>query len=135
MPKAHRTYYLFTITYYFKTACGFCLLIADMKHFCETFYPPKGKFKTEELVIYHLGRTLNPSKDELNKSDRYVQGYIDLIRENDDGTISIYDWKTSTKFSAADLLHHGRQLVFYALAKEAEGYTVKDVAWIFLKYR
>lgn len=96
--------------------------IADMKHFCQTFQPPKGVFKTEELVIYPLS------------DDRYVQGYIDLIRENSDGTISIYDWKTSTDFKAAELVHHGRQLVFYALAKEAEGFKVRDVSWIMLKY-
>ncbi len=96
--------------------------IADMKHFCSTFQPPSGTFKTEELVIYPLS------------DDRYVQGYIDLIRENPDGTISIYDWKTSTDFKSAELLHHGRQLVFYALAKEAEGFTVRDVSWIMLKY-
>lgn len=98
--------------------------IADMKHFCKTFEPPQGKFQTEQLVIYKLPYS----------EDRYVQGYIDLIRENEDGTISIYDWKTSTNFNAADLLHHGRQLVFYALAKEAEGFTVRDVSWIMLKY-
>lgn len=96
--------------------------VADMEHFCKTFQPPKGKFKTEELVIYKLS------------DNRYVQGYVDLIRENTDGTISIYDWKTSTDFKSTDLLHHGRQLIFYALAKEAEGYTVRDVAWIMLKY-
>lgn len=52
--------------------------IADMKHFCQTFQPPKGKFQTEQLIIYPLSE------------DRYIQGYIDLIRENDDGTISMY---------------------------------------------
>ena len=46
--------------------------IADMKHFCKTFQPPKGKFQTEQLIIYPLSE------------DRYIQGYIDLIRENDD---------------------------------------------------
>lgn len=96
--------------------------IADMAHFCKTFQPPKGKFTTEELVLYKLS------------DNRYVQGYIDLIRENSDGTISLYDWKTSTDFKSAELLHHGRQLVFYALAKEAEGFKVKDVSWIMLKY-
>ncbi len=57
-----------------------------MKHFCNTFKAPKGKFTTEELVIYPLSE------------DRYVQGYIDLIRENPDGTISIYDWKNIDRF-------------------------------------
>lgn len=96
--------------------------VADMKHFCKTFVPPKGTFDTEELFIYPLS------------NDRYVQGYIDLIRHNADGTISIYDWKTSSKFSADDLLHHGRQLVLYAIAKEAQGEIVRDVSWIMLKY-
>lgn len=96
--------------------------IADMRHFCNTFKAPKGKFTTEELVIYPLS------------GERYVQGYIDLIRENSDGTISIYDWKTSTNFKAGDLLHHGRQLIFYALAKEHDGFRVRDVSWIMLKY-
>lgn len=96
--------------------------IADMTHFCEHFEKPEGKFTTEELVLYKL------------KDGRYIQGYVDLIRHNDDGTISIFDWKTSSKFSKSDLLHHGRQLVFYALAKEAEGYKVRDVAWYMMKY-
>ena len=96
--------------------------IADMKHFCQTFKAPSGKFTTEELVIYPLSE------------DRYVQGYIDLTRHNSDGTISIYDWKTSTNFKSADLLHHGRQLIFYALAKEHDGFKVRDVSWIMLKY-
>ena len=96
--------------------------IADMQHFCKNFVPPQGYFDTEELFIYKLS------------DDRYVQGYIDLIKHNDDGTISIFDWKTSSKFSAKDLLHHGRQLVLYAITKEAQGEKIKDVAWIMLKY-
>lgn len=96
--------------------------VADMTHFCNTFVPPEGKFDTEELFIYQLN------------DDRYVQGYIDLIRYNDDGTISIFDWKTSSQFSKDDLLHHGRQLVLYAIAKEAQGIKVRDVAWYMLKY-
>lgn len=96
--------------------------IADMKHFCMNFIKPNGKFTTEELVIYKINE------------DRYLQGYLDLIRHNKDGSISILDWKTSTDFSKEDLLHHGRQLIFYALAKEQEGIRVKSVAWIMLKY-
>lgn len=96
--------------------------IKDMTHFCKNFIPPKGEFSTEELVIYPLNE------------NRYVQGYIDLIKHNKDGTISIYDWKTSGKFTKDDLLHHGRQLIFYAIAKEAEGFAVKELAWIMLKY-
>lgn len=105
--------------------------VADMKHFCKTFQPPNGKFRTEELVIYPLPKSIDKEGEE---TDRYVQGYIDLIRENPDGTIDIYDWKTSTNFKKDELLHHGRQLIFYALAKKAEGVEVRKVAWIMLKY-
>ena len=96
--------------------------VADMKHFCQNFVPLEGRFDTEELFIYKLA------------DNRYVQGYIDLIRHNDDGTISIMDWKTSSEFTKEDLVHHGRQLVLYGIAKEEQGYKVRDVAWIMLKY-
>lgn len=96
--------------------------IADMKDFCTSFVKPKGKFETEQLFIYQLD------------PDHYLQGYIDLIRYNSDDTISIFDWKTSSQFSTKDLIHYGRQLVLYSMGKEQEGYKVKNVAWIMLKY-
>jgi hypothetical protein len=96
--------------------------VADMRHFCNNFIKPKGNFTTEELVIYKINE------------ERYLQGYIDLIKHNKDKSISIYDWKTSSQFTKEDLLHHGRQLVLYAMAKEQEGIVVKEVAWIMLKY-
>ena len=96
--------------------------LADMKDFCTSFVKPKGKFETEQLFIYQLD------------PDHYLQGYIDLIRYNSDDTISIFDWKTSSQFATKDLIHHGRQLVLYAMGKEQEGYKVKNVAWIMLKY-
>lgn len=98
--------------------------IKNMRHFCSNFIPPRGEFETEQLFIYPLTK------------DRYVRGYIDLVQhlDKDTKTISIWDWKTSSQFSQETLLEHGRQLVIYAIAKEAEGYTVKDVGWIMLKY-
>lgn len=96
--------------------------IKDMTHFCNNFIRPKGKYTTEELFIYKLSE------------DRYIQGYIDLVKHNSDGTISIYDWKTSSQFSKADLIEHGRQLILYGLGKEAEGFKIKNLAWIMLKY-
>lgn len=96
--------------------------IADMSDFCNNFVKPEGKFDTEQLFIFRT------------PEGAYLQGYIDLIRYNKDGSISIYDWKTSSQFSSENLRHHGRQLVLYALAKEQEGYNVKNVAWIMLKY-
>lgn len=96
--------------------------IADMEHFCKTFTRPKGKFETESFFLYKT--------DE----DVYLQGYIDLIQLHNDGTISILDWKTSGMYKGEEIKEHGRQLVIYALAKEQEGFDIKRIAWIMLKY-
>lgn len=96
--------------------------VEDMTHFCNSFVKPSGKFTTEELILLQLGE------------NRWLQGYVDLIKHNKDGSISIYDWKTSSQFTKETLLEHGRQLVLYSLAKEKEGFKVKEVAWIMLKY-
>ena len=97
--------------------------IADMTHFCNTYKSPRGKdLHTEELFIYKTPK------------GRYLQGYIDLYSENKDGSISIYDYKTSSMYAGDALKEHGYQLVTYLLGKEQEGFNVKSVAWIFLKY-
>lgn len=96
--------------------------VKDMTHFCQNFYPPRGEFKTEQLLIYRVSPT------------RAIQGYIDLMKLEPDGSVSVYDWKTSTRFAPSTLLEHGRQLVIYAMALEQAGYTVKNLAWIMLKY-
>ncbi|CUX67955.1 PD-(D/E)XK nuclease superfamily protein [Clostridium sp. C105KSO15] len=98
--------------------------ISNMTHFCNTFKKPKGKFITEEFLILKV--------DE----EHYLQGYCDLIKIVDEKNkiVSVYDWKTSSQFSKDDLIHHGRQLVIYQMALEQLGYTVKECAWIMLKY-
>lgn len=96
--------------------------IANMTGFCRNFKAPNGKFETEKLVIYKVSE------------DDYIQGYIDLLKINDDGTLSVYDWKTSSQFVGDHLIEAGRQLVLYAQALEQEGYKVRDLAWVMLKY-
>ena len=97
--------------------------IKDITHFCKTFKMPKNQnLKTEELIIYK------------SPKGHYLQGYIDLQHIHDDGSISIYDWKSSTIYSGKDIAEHARQLILYALAKEQEGHTVKNIFWVFLKY-
>lgn len=96
--------------------------IADMELFASHFKTPSGNFETEEFVLCQID------------DDSYMQGYIDLIKKHDDGTISIYDWKTSSQFDKEHLIQAGRQLVFYMLAKQNQGFKVRDVAWVMLKY-
>lgn len=98
--------------------------IADMTRFAKEFRTPKGKFETEKLILYPVP----------GRKNTYMQGYIDLTKFNDDGTISIYDWKTSSNFDKKHLVEAGRQLVLYALAKQEEGYSVKHIRWVMLKY-
>lgn len=96
--------------------------IANMTGFCNHFKAPTGDFKTEQLVIYKVS------------DDDYIQGYIDLLKINEDGTVSVYDWKTSSQFVGDHLIEAGRQLVLYAQALEQEGYKVNQLAWVMLKY-
>ena len=98
--------------------------VAAMQDFCKNFEKLDGDFKTEELTILKVS------------SQRYLIGYIDLIQivDEENKIINIYDFKTSSKFKKEDLLHHGRQLVVYAMAMEQAGYTVQNLAWIMLKY-
>ena len=97
--------------------------LANMKNFCKEYEAPKGKnLKAEELFIYQTPK------------GRYLQGYIDLQHIHNDGSISIYDYKTSSLYRGKDIKEHGRQLILYALGKEQEGYKVRNASWIFLKY-
>lgn len=96
--------------------------IADMTHFCNTYRNPKGTFETETFFLYE-----SPNK-------HYVQGYIDLTKIHKDGSISIYDYKTSSMYRGDDIKKHGRQLVLYAMGKEQQGFKVHEIGWIFLKY-
>ena len=97
--------------------------IADITHFCETFDFPKGrKFDTEQLFIY--------------KTDdgHYIQGYIDLLEHNEDGTVNIFDHKSSSMYNSKDMDEHARQLIIYMLGKQQEGFKVNKIAWHFMKY-
>ena len=97
--------------------------IQDMTHFCETYKAPQGKnLAAEELFIYET------------PAGNILQGYIDLQNIRSDGSIDIYDYKTSSLYQGEAIKEHGRQLIVYALGKEQEGYKVNSASWIFLKY-
>lgn len=98
--------------------------IANMTRFAKEFKTPKGKFETEQLIIYPIP----------NRPNCYMQGYIDVIKYENDSEISIIDWKTSSQFSGEHLIESGRQLVLYGLAKQAEGFKIKRLMWVMLKY-
>ena len=96
--------------------------IQDMTHFCNNYKMAEGVYDTEQLFIY--------------KTDdgHYLRGYIDLIDNHFDGTIDIYDHKSSSMYSSKGIEEHARQLIVYMLAKQQEGYKVNKIAWHFMKY-
>ena len=96
--------------------------IQNMSLFARDFMPFKGRFLTEQLVIYRA------------EHNRALIGYADYIRFNLDGTVSIGDHKTSSWFKDEDLTHHGRQGIAYALGLEQMGYKVRDFHWHMLKF-
>lgn len=96
--------------------------VKDIQYFADHYKKPRGiKCDTEKLFLIQL-------------DNHYLQGIIDLVIYNDDGTVSIIDYKTSSRYSGSDLEEKGRQLVLYGLAMENAGYIVKDIGWQFLKY-
>lgn len=94
----------------------------DIKAFAQNYQPPHyKKVETEKQFLIKV-------------DNNYLQGIIDLVIYNDDGTVSIRDYKTSSKFSNNDLEEKGRQLILYGMAMKQLGYKVKDLAWEMLKY-
>lgn len=83
--------------------------------------PIYNKFETEKLFLIKI-------------DNYYIQGIIDLLIYNNDGTVSIIDYKTSSKFSNTELRAKGRQLILYGMAMEQLGFKVKSIAWDMLKY-
>lgn len=96
--------------------------ITNMTHFCTNYKSPKkANLKAEELITY------------MTPSGYSMQGYVDLIWVHDN-IVDIYDYKTSSLYSKSELKEHGRQLVFYGMALESQGYKVRSINWIFTKY-
>lgn len=95
---------------------------ADMQHFCKNFKKEEGKYITEEGILFNVFDNV------------WIQGYCDLQIVHNEQTLSIIDFKTSSKFDKHKLLEAGRQLILYAYAKELQGYKIKLIAWNMLKY-
>lgn len=95
--------------------------ILSIGNFVDNFKKDEGKFENERYFLVDVEGYL-------------FQGYIDKIIYNDDGTIDIHDYKTSSKFSSKDLQEKGNQLLLYAIAMEKEGLKVNKLYWNMLKY-
>jgi len=63
-----------------------------------------------------------------------IVGYIDLLLYHSDGTVTVIDFKTSSKYSGKELIKNSNQLILYALGLEQEGLKIRGIAWYMLKY-
>lgn len=96
--------------------------LANMLRFSDEFSIPSGKIATEKLLIYQLD------------DEHYMMGYADAIRLNEDGSVWLIDWKSSSKYTGKHILEAGRQLIIYKLALERLGYKVSRCSWCMMKY-
>lgn len=70
----------------------------------------------------------------VGNTNSVMMGFIDLIYWNDDGTIDVVDYKTSSLFSAKDFEEKKMQLLAYAYALQKEGFKINRLYFNMLKY-
>ena len=94
-----------------------------MSSFLENYKPNHDKYDIEKGfdVLMRDGKTL-------------IMGFIDLIIHNEDGTIDVVDYKTSSKFSKKDFEHKKMQLLIYAKSLLEEGYKINRLYFNMMKY-
>lgn len=103
--------------------------LANMRHYFATFEEDDKIKECEVFVALPLWIYDKELQDE------YFQGWCDAILYNDDGTVSIGDFKTSTIFRGKDLIKKSKQLILYAIAYEyLYKVKVKSIFFDFLKY-
>lgn len=101
----------------------------NMRHYFQTFVEDDNIKECEKFVALPLWKYDKELKDE------YFQGWCDAILYNDDGTVSIGDFKSSTIYIGKDLIKKSKQLILYAIAYEyTYGVKVKNIFFDFLKY-
>lgn len=63
-----------------------------------------------------------------------VYGFIDLIIHNEDNSIDVVDYKTSSDFTKKDFESKKMQLLVYAKALQEDGYKINRLYFNMLKY-
>lgn len=68
--------------------------------------------------------------------DNLFQGYIDCAFKDEEGCITIQDWKTSSIYKGAKAENESGQLVLYAIGLNQQGVPMDKIKirWNFLKY-
>lgn len=106
-----------------KNAKIACKYEECIKHFFCNHKPFKQKALLEQFALTFLG-------------GRVFQGYIDFIFQDNDGNVTILDWKTSTMYTGAKAHKESKQLLLYALSLIQHGVPIEKIkiCWNFIKY-
>lgn len=94
-----------------------------IKHFFKHHKQFTQKSMIEQFAVTKIG-------------NHVFQGYIDFIFQNEDGTVTILDWKSSTIYTGDKVLKEGKQLLIYAQSLIQNGMPIEriKICWDFLKY-
>ena len=96
--------------------------VANIEHCLRNFKQLQGEsFEIEKEI-------------ELNIGEYKLTGFVDCIIHHNDGTVSVIDFKTSSKYSKKDLDKNANQLIIYGIGLEQLGYKIRDIKWYMLKY-
>ena len=95
----------------------------NLVHFFNNHTVLKNKPIIEQFVKVKIGNNL-------------FQGYIDLAFKDEQGCITIQDWKTSSIYKGAKAENESGQLVLYAIGLNQQGVPMDKIKirWNFLKY-
>lgn len=98
--------------------------IESVAHYFKNYKGRDKKCLVEEEILYHITH------------DYYILGYVDYIEGNEDGSLTVIDHKTSSKFKGKEKLKEaGRQLILYAIVLEDKfKRPVSKVAWSMMKF-
>lgn len=105
----------------YKEGKNFETLLLEGKELLSTYYQkvPNDNFKVlalEEPFAFRLDNLPVP-----------IIGFIDLIEEDESGTIIIVDFKTSSKAYSIDDVDKSLQLLIYQMAAKANGYRDREI--------
>ena len=94
-----------------------------IRHFFKYHKPFTQKAMIEQFAVTKIG-------------DNIFQGYIDFVFQDEDGTVTILDWKSSTIYTGTKVLKEGKQLLIYAQSLIQHGIPMDKIkiCWDFLKY-
>lgn len=97
--------------------------MANLKHFFKNHNQIKTKVDLERFIVIKVGKYI-------------FQGYIDLVRKDEDGNYIIQDWKTSSLYKGEKAIGEAGQLILYAEGLRQLGIPLEKIkiCWNFLKY-